>query len=166
MCEGKPPLTSYCFQNMTVQCPSGDAFLCPPDLECQRRGRRAFCVQPRFIENGEPSLDQICEAAPQGSSVCHPTNLKKIVSCPGKEVTFCPLGQMCDNDNPSDPTSAACKPIESNPARWCSNKPVMSSFCVPKDQEAKLVLCSLKPQILQCPTGKCVQELSITSRCV
>jgi hypothetical protein len=40
LCLGRPTDTSFCFNNMTVECDAGEMFLCPSDLACKRRGRR------------------------------------------------------------------------------------------------------------------------------
>lgn len=164
MCRGKAPNTSYCAGNSVYECPTGELFRCPSDMKCQKRGLRAYCIPPMAHENPEKLCDNFAE--PEKASVCDAYNLKKITSCANGTVSLCPSGQMCDNDNPQAPTTAACKPYESNPNRWCSNKPLMSSFCVPRSEKALLILCSSTPHIFECPTGKCVQELGITAKCI
>lgn len=232
---------SHCYRNMVVQCPLSEPFLCPLDFVCERRGRRAYCIQRRFANESDPdgtigqlnaqsggdfddfddytnglndgdfaeddidscnnnladggadwdggiSDDDACRGVRPGVNICHPVNLKKLVKCSSGDdsdssdlvgtSTICPVGYMCDNNDPRDPTTAACRPIEDNVERWCSNKPLLSSFCLPDivadenedgdGDSSKLVLCSTAPQIFSCPSSdsKCVQRQSISAKCV
>jgi hypothetical protein len=105
---------------MTVECDTGESFQCPSDLVCKRRGRRAYCVPPGFYDQ-EPTSG-FCQNVPEGSTVCHPLNLKKLISCPGETVAYCGIGHMCEAKD--DAAKACCVPYQSNPDRFCSNKPV------------------------------------------
>jgi hypothetical protein len=91
--------------------------------------------------------------------------LKKIISCPGEKVEYCGGSNMCDVPNGTD--QACCVPFRSNLQRWCSNKPLYSSYCLKDRDENQIVLCSQTPQILDCPEGstRCLQDLSIKARC-
>lgn len=163
LCYGKADGTSFCLNNQTVvECENGESFSCPADMACKRRGRRAYCVQPQFLRQ-EPTTG-LCNGLKGEGTVCHPTNLKKIIECPHESVSYCGIGHMCGLTG-SDASKASCIPFEKDLDRFCSNKPLYSSRCVP-GTKGTLILCSQIPQLLDCPTRKCVQELSITARCV
>lgn len=116
-CKNALPNTSRCLDDHTVvECDVREALPCPSDMKCQRRGGRAYCVQPRFITpegesdaTGDGELD-VCKGYqetvnqmvnsstpyPPELSVCHPWNLKKKIDCPSGRVQICPNGHMCD----------------------------------------------------------------------
>lgn len=169
LCQDKPAHSSFCYDNMTVECDeSAQIYLCPADLICKKRGYRAYCVKPEFLHS-EPTGD-LCKGLDLSlaTSICHPLNLKRIVQCPSEIIDICPHGSMCDSEynsstQESNPKHACCVKNTSNLERFCSNKPVFSSFC---QADGEFILCSPQPQLVQCPSLKCHQERSITARCV
>jgi hypothetical protein len=89
--------------------------------------------------------------------------LKRIISCPDEEVQVCGLGQMCVVQG--DAANATCADFDSDLRRFCSNKPLHSSFCF-NNSGGRFVSCSNNPQIVECPSGRCRQNFGITAECV
>lgn len=161
LCRGKPEGSSYCYQNTTVECSSAQQFLCPPDFLCDRRGRRAYCVEPQYVGNIPSS--GFCNGLSSDAHICHPTNLKKIVTCPSESISFCPIGQMCDVS--VDATKASCIPYQDDPARFCYNKALYASYCLPYTN-GEMIVCGQSPNIVKCLTGRCFQNHSIVAQCI
>ena len=190
LCRGKEGDTAHCLSPQTiVECSKGEVFECAADMTCQKRGRRAYCIPPNMLQmsdsgNGGGVCDSTIGYSEGEIRVCHPLNLKKVVTCPSGKEEVCPQGEICDvpsftsinsgNQMNGTLTGAVCVPYSQNMQRLCSNKPIHSSFCIPQSQQQsnsnggdEMIMCSYTPQLLKCDQGKrCVQNGGISADCV
>ncbi|KAI3656202.1 hypothetical protein MP638_002651, partial [Amoeboaphelidium occidentale] len=168
-CRNAPSdiVTSDCLNDRTiVECPSLMTYSCPPDLVCQRRGRRGYCERPGIINATESELNPCRNMKITNGTqlTCDTVNLRRVVSCPTGESFLCESGKVCAVKSDS---TVGCVSFTENMPRFCSNKPLFSSYCVPFDPPSRIILCGTTPTLYQCPVGspRCYQRLSITATC-
>lgn len=158
---------SDCLDNKTIlECPTANTFRnniywyleCAPDLVCEKRGLRSYCVDPTAEES------EIVGCASNVKSTCDPINMRKQIDCVTGNQTLCSTSTVC---SPISKTETACVPWSEDLLRFCSNKPLFSSFCIAGDPDLQFVMCGQTPSIMRCPLGskKCFQNLSISAQC-
>jgi hypothetical protein len=121
------------------------------------------------VADKDISINDQCRATREqensSSIICDQINLRKVLTCPTGQYYICPAGTIC---SAVAPAISACVPLTQDLGRFCSNKPLFSSYCIPMDPLNRMVVCGYEPSILACPVdaARCTQRLSIIAKCV
>ncbi|KAI3634057.1 hypothetical protein MIR68_007661 [Amoeboaphelidium protococcarum] len=166
-CVGIKIKSSKCLDETTiVECPKANVFKCSAGLKCVKRGFRAYCQTPDLPAGAQVDVCAGYDGKDKPEKqVCDVINLRKIVTCPSGKSSLCRTGFVCSLVN----GTAGCVPWAQSMNQFCSNKPLFSSFCVPRDNEIpqEFVECGQIPRVVSCPerARNCVQKNGITSEC-